>query len=311
MTCPSCASDFSVYSFYTNPSEWSGEEDNDLGLYVCDSCGGEVTASKKGTTATCPYCDSKLTLTGRLSGKKRPDYIVPFEIDLDKAASLFRKHLSDKELLPDAFKDEAHLLKCRRVYLPFFVFSTDVKVEYELLQPSGDSYIRVDGKGLFSFNHLPVDACKSMPNLITEAIEPFDFSKAMPFSPSYLTDCNAEIYDDSTDTCIKIATKRMAKGIMNKLKEYYNGINSPSLFGNVTRIALEDNDVKYAFFPVWILSTRWKKKNYIFALNGQTGKIVSQLPCDDGKAGMKFLKRFLLVFGIGLLASAILWFILL
>ena len=311
MTCPYCSSDFSVYSFHTNPSEWSGNEENDLGLYVCDSCGGEVTASKKSTTATCPYCESKLTLTGRLSGKKRPDYILPFEIDLNKAAQLFKKHLGDKELLPDAFKNESHLLKCRRMYLPFFMFSSTVKTEYSLWQQVGDDAVLVNGQGQFVFDHMPVDACKRIPNSITEALEPFDFSKAMPFSPSYLTDCNAEVYDESTDACIKIAAKRMIQGIYDKLKLEYSRDCVSVKINKIDYATLDNTDVKYLFMPVWILSTRWKKKNYIFALNGQTGKIVSQLPCDNAKACKKFLKRFLLVFGIGILASLILWWILL
>ena len=311
MTCPHCSSDFSVYSFYTDPAEWSTADEQDLGLFVCDSCGGEVTSSKRSTSATCPYCESRLTLAGRLSGKKRPDYIVPFEIGLDKAVSLFKEHLGNKVLLPDAFKQDAHLLKCRRMYLPFFVFNTEATAEYKIMVPSGDSYTLVDSSGQFAFEHLPVDACKSMPNFITEAIEPFDFSRAMPFSPSYLTDCNAEIYDESTDACIKIATKRAIRAITSKLKIEYDGKKTPDVFHKFLSIALKNTNVKYVFFPVWILTTRWRKKDYIFALNGQTGKIVSDLPCDEGKAAKKFWSRFLLVFGIGLALSAIVWLVLL
>lgn len=30
--------------------------------------------------------------------------------------------------------------------------------------------------------------------------------------------------------------------------------------------------------PVWLLSTQWEGKNFFFAMNGQTGKMVSDLP---------------------------------
>ena len=38
--------------------------------------------------------------------------------------------------------------------------------------------------------------------------------------------------------------------------------------------------MKYALFPVWLLSTQWKGENYLFAMNGQTGKLIGDLPID-------------------------------
>ena len=34
----------------------------------------------------------------------------------------------------------------------------------------------------------------------------------------------------------------------------------------------------YALLPVWILNTRWDGKDFLFAMNGQTGKLVGNLP---------------------------------
>ena len=35
-------------------------------------------------------------------------------------------------------------------------------------------------------------------------------------------------------------------------------------------------------YPVWVLTTKWRDKNYLFAMNGQTGKFVGELPVDKG-----------------------------
>ena len=48
-------------------------------------------------------------------------------------------------------------------------------------------------------------------------------------------------------------------------------------------IKFTKTDCKYAFIPVWLLSTKWKDKNFLFAMNGQTGKFVGDLPVDKGK----------------------------
>ena len=36
-------------------------------------------------------------------------------------------------------------------------------------------------------------------------------------------------------------------------------------------------------YPVWLLNVRYNDKMYTFAMNGQTGKFVGELPTDKGK----------------------------
>ena len=43
-------------------------------------------------------------------------------------------------------------------------------------------------------------------------------------------------------------------------------------------IRLKRGKVQYALMPVWILNTKWEGKDYLFAMNGQTGKLVGNLP---------------------------------
>ena len=64
------------------------------------------------------------------------------------------------------------------------------------------------------------------------------------------------------------------------------------------KIRVVNDKVTYAFLPVWVLSTKWRDKNYIFAMNGQTGKMVGNLPVDKGL----FWKYF---FGITLGVAAV------
>ncbi len=41
--------------------------------------------------------------------------------------------------------------------------------------------------------------------------------------------------------------------------------------------------VHYALLPVWILKTKWHDKDYLFAMNGQTGKLIGDLPVSKGR----------------------------
>ena len=50
-----------------------------------------------------------------------------------------------------------------------------------------------------------------------------------------------------------------------------------------SNILLHNGKAKYALYPVWLLNTTWKGQKYTFAMNGQTGKLVGDLPTDMGK----------------------------
>lgn len=43
-------------------------------------------------------------------------------------------------------------------------------------------------------------------------------------------------------------------------------------------VQIQNGTAKYALYPVWILNTKWRGENYSFAMNGQTGKFVGNLP---------------------------------
>ena len=49
-----------------------------------------------------------------------------------------------------------------------------------------------------------------------------------------------------------------------------------------TAVKLQNGVAKYALYPVWILNTTWQGEKYTFAMNGQTGKFVGNLPMDKG-----------------------------
>ena len=61
---------------------------------------------------------------------------------------------------------------------------------------------------------------------------------------------------------------------------------------------------KYALFPVWVLSTSWQGNNYIFAMNGQTGKFVGNLPVDKAAARKWTLG---LTAAVGAASYAVMW----
>ena len=132
-----------------------------------------------------------------------------------------------------------------------------------------------------------------------DSIEPYDFTKLVPFEMGYLPGYMADRYDVSHEEDESRANLRMKNTMEDQLRSTIIGYSG--VLTEDEHVDLTPGNVHYAFLPVWMLSTKYKDKNYLFAMNGQTGKMIGDtLPKD----GMKMAKQFLLILGIGLAIAA-------
>ena len=129
-----------------------------------------------------------------------------------------------------------------------------------------------------------------------ESIEPFDFSQAVDFQTAYLAGYVADKYDVDAETSIERANERIKKSTEDAFASTVDGYTTVTPV--MSSINLENGTSKYALFPVWLLNTTWNGEKYTFAMNGQTGKLVGNLPLDKGA-----YKRWL--FGLAGVISAV------
>ena len=94
---------------------------------------------------------------------------------------------------------------------------------------------------------------------------------------------------------VKRANARIKTSAEEMLRETVHGYSSVTT--ESTHIDLSDGKAKYALYPVWLLNTTWKDKKYLFAMNGQTGKFVGDLPVDR-KAYWLWWLLFFAIFGV-------------
>ena len=64
------------------------------------------------------------------------------------------------------------------------------------------------------------------------------------------------------------------------MRETVDGYATVTLENSSVRF--KNSKAKYALYPVWLLNTTWRGQQYTFAMNGQTGKFVGDLPSDKG-----------------------------
>ena len=153
------------------------------------------------------------------------------------------------------------------------------------------SYYKVFRSGSVRFADVPVDASGKIDDLLTESIEPFDIKEAKEFSENYLAGYYADKYSISVEESRQKANSRIAN-------------STTSLFASTTRmydscapssssISISDGRQDYVMYPVWLLNIKYGSKLYTFAMNGQTGKFVGELPIDRGKLGRIAISVFL------------------
>ncbi len=272
-------------------SDWG--KDGDVRAYNCPSCGAELIFDVNTAATSCPYCGNPTIVPGNLSGTLKPDYVIPFRLNKDAAVKALRDYYHGKKLLPKAFASENHINEVKGVYVPFWMYdgsadtaihATATRVHTNVTRDERitvTEYYDVYRNGTVSFDRIPVDASKKMPDEYMDALEPYDYSALTAFSNAYLPGYMADKYDVSADECAARADDRASRTAENAVSSTISGYASVMVDGRDMR--LRRGRVKYALLPVWILNTKWHGKDYMFAMNGQTGKIVGDLPVDKGR----------------------------
>ena len=272
---------------------WSAEEAAHLRAYSCPSCAAELICDDTTAATSCPYCGNPTVVPGQLSGQLKPDYVIPFRLDKDAAIEALKKYYKGKKLLPKAFGAANHIEEVKGIYVPFWLFDgesnaamrfrgTKVKTytlgEYRVTET--DHY-RVTRECEVAFEKVPVDGSSKMPNAHMDAIEPFHYGELKPFSTAYLPGFLADKYDEDAEACSVRANDRILATTERALAATAGGYST--LTREYSSINLKKGDIHYALLPVWMLSTKWKGRDFLFAMNGQTGKLIGDLPVDKAR----------------------------
>ncbi len=307
--CPYCDCEFDVKTLMANEGDLTidcNDLANDAGMswdeaelygmteYQCQSCGGNIYSESTTSATLCPYCGNAVILKGRLSGVLKPDKVIPFQKTKQEALDGLERHCGSKRFVPKKFILNNKLEEIKGLYVPFWVYDADLDayVEYQGVDvrtwTSGNTeyterkYYRVIRAGDIAFDHVPADGSSKMPDDMMESIEPFDYSKAEDFTTGYLSGYVADKYDLDQDAVRPRVRQRMSEGAADK---FGTTVHYDEVSVRQTNISAKKSEVNYVLYPVWMMSTDWNGKKFSFAMNGQTGKMVGNLPADMLKLG--------------------------
>lgn len=279
--------------FVLTGTAWDDADSANIRVYSCPSCGAELICDATTAATACPYCNNPTVVPGQFSGMLRPDYVIPFKVDKEAAKTALKRHYKGKKLLPKSFFADNRIEEIKGVYVPFWLFDgvSEADIRYRGTKThthtEGNQKVTVTDhyhiarSGNVTFEKVPVDGSTKMPDAHMDAIEPFNYSELAPFSTAYLPGFLADKYDVDAETCCPRAEERIRNSTRTAIKATVTGYSN--LTTEAEDIYIRKGAIKYALLPVWMLATRWNNKDFLFAMNGQTGKLIGDLPIAWGK----------------------------
>jgi predicted RNA-binding Zn-ribbon protein involved in translation (DUF1610 family)/ribosomal protein L37AE/L43A len=327
--CDYCGSEFTLEELQKHNDNASTKEKNEKKeevvtdnydgyiSYKCESCGAEIVADEQTASTFCVYCGNTAILKSKLSGKFTPNKIIPFKTERELAIKEFKGLSKGRPLMPKGFNDEKNIEKIKGVYIPFWLY--DIKVDGTINADCkiitsweiGDTqYTKTDTfavtrGGNMEFNSIPVDGSSRFDNNIMNTIEPFNYNDLVPYNHAYLSGFFAEKYDTEGEEIYKEAEKRAINSTQEELEK--------TIHGYTTEIVVQKNftskelNKEYAMLPVWMVNVKYKNKDYIFAMNGQTGEFIGNIPLDITKTIIYTIVIFIVTFLICLLVSYLIY----
>ncbi len=286
------APEASAAAHETAEETWDAELEG-MKLYNCPSCGAQLICDATTAATSCPYCGNPTVMPGQFHGMLKPDYILPFRITKEEAVAALKKYYRGKRLLPKTFTDQNHIEEVKGMYVPFWLFDgtayadmtyrttrvTSVRQGDEMVTTTDSFDVR--RAGTVRFTRIPADGSKKMPDEMMDSIEPFDYSELKPFSTAYMPGFLADIYDvDDRESYERVKDRgtHTAEQLMDQTVTGYSSVVPVQ-----RQVQMKREKTAYALLPVWMLCTRWNDNSFLFAMNGQSGKFIGDLPISKSR----------------------------
>lgn len=276
--------------------------------FSCPSCGAEIVGDVNTVATSCPYCDNPAVVAENVSGFLKPDFVIPFKKNKNDAKEALKNFYKYKFLVPKAFKNEDRIDKVQGMYVPFWLFDCDgdAQITYSATKVhkwrdsnyryTKTQFYAVFRAGSISFTKIPVDATSKLDDSFMDALEPFDYSEFMDYDSAYMAGFLADKYDIAAQECMPRAKVRITNSIKEEFLKTVKGYTT--VVQKNSNINMKGGKVYYGLLPVWILTTKYKEKTYNFMMNGQTGKVVGQLPLSFKRTLAFWLATSVVVFTI-------------
>lgn len=294
MKCEYC---LTTHDPYEVAKDRDAEEtsDFDVTIFTCPQCGGEILSTDTSAAEFCSFCGASTILSSRISNEKKPARIIPFKQTREACKEAYLAKMKRAVFAPDELKDKKYIDSFRGIYMPYWVYNISqqgtVHLNGKKSYRKGDyvytDYYDLSGDIDAYYNDLSYDASSSFSDSISEQLAPYNTKEQKEFTPSFLSGFYADTADVSSDIYQKDALKIANTTSYNKVKKTteFSGVsfstdNNSQMDSSLQTFCSKPERVMY---PVWFMSYRKGDRVAYASVNGQSGKVVADIPVDIKK----------------------------
>lgn len=317
--CDYCGSEFKASDIKDMDDEKNRTDEESIAYvnYNCPDCGAEIIADENTSATFCVYCGNTSIIKSRLTGEFAPSKIIPFKKTKEEAIEAFKSLKKGRRLIPKEFINEKNIEKITGVYIPFWLYDIDVfgtvNIDAKRVNSWTSRNIRytktdfydVIRSGKMDYYKVPVDGSTRFDNDIMNSIEPFDYSQLEDYNHAYLSGFLAEKYDVNSEDARNDAKERCLSSTRDQMLSSAVGYSSKMIMKD--SLDIKEINHEYVLLPVYMVNVKYKDEMYTFAMNGETGEFVGNIPLDKKKTILLLVISFVVIFVIGLIISYLIY----
>ena len=289
MKCQHCGSMISPDQFEVRNSS-TGEDisESELTLFTCGSCGAQLHGTEESQVGFCPYCGGQSLLQSKKDGKSMPERIIPFQVSKERCSSLFADYTKKVRYLPKELRNAAYLKSFTGIYMPYYEYDVELGASHIVGTKTVKSTSQYDLVNTYSIDAsvdgdycgVPYDASKYYDDEIAARVLPFDMKKEQPFRPAYLSGFYADASTVPAETYYEDAEKTASSDIVEEVSRLVNKQDGITVETRSSRVDALTRGHHSTMFPLWFLTWRKGDRVAYAVVNGESGKVVSDLPVD-------------------------------
>ena len=277
--------------------EAGGEQKSDTmqcNIYACTSCGAELAVNGVETSTFCAYCGQPTIVFSRVSETLKPEVIIPFSVQKEQAVNIIRSRFNQGYFIPKEVK-EFEVDRVRGIYIPYWLYDSYyydkqlIKGTVGSGKSSHTKYFMREGD--CEFKNVSLDASANLNDDSSQRLEPYDMRGLKQFEVGYMSGYYSDRFDKSNEDLRGQAAQRTKELFDGKMMDSCNARSKSVVYSN-PQVKIKKET--YAMLPAWFMTFRYQDKPYTMLVNGQTGKVVGAVPCDNVKVKTTAILIFLL-----------------